>query len=89
MKNSKEFRFDKARRITKKETDKFRKAIESKLGVKRPVRGRPPKAVDEKFQPVSIRLHPMVLAWIKAEAKRRKVPYQSLINEILMEKVAA
>lgn len=89
MKSSKEFRFDKARRVTKKETEKFRKAVESKLDVKRPKRGRPAKAASEKFQPVSIRLHPAVLAWAKAESKKRKVPYQTIINEVLLEKVAA
>ncbi len=55
-----------------------------KLGVKRAVRGRPAKGA-EKYQPVSIRLHPKVLNWARSEAKRRGVGYQTIINEILLK----
>ena len=89
MKKPKEFRFDKARRVTTQETEAFRKAIEKKLGSSRPSRGRPPKPTDQKFAPISIRLHPLALAWAKKEAKRRGVGYQTVINEILLEKAAA
>ena len=75
------------RRITPEETEMFRKAIEKKLGVKRPSRGRPEKTVD-KYTPISIRLHPKVLQWAKREAKRRGVGYQTVINDVLL-KVAA
>jgi hypothetical protein len=34
----------------------------------------------------SIRLHPKVLAWARREARRRKVGYQTVINEALLEK---
>ncbi len=37
----KEFPFDKARRVTAREVQSARKAIEEKLKVKRPSRGRP------------------------------------------------
>jgi predicted DNA binding CopG/RHH family protein len=33
-----------------------------------------------------MRLHPQALEWAKAEAKRRGIGYQSLINEILLDK---
>lgn len=89
MKKRKSFPFEKARRVTPRETDAFRKAIEEKLGVKRAKRGRPPKARDEKFEPISIRLHPVAIAWAKKEAKKRGVGYQTIINEILLEKAAA
>lgn len=89
MKKQKEFRFDKARRVSSKETEVFKKAIEATLGVKRPARGRPEKAAGEKFQPISIRLHPMIIAWAKKEGKRRGVGYQTIINEVLMAKAAA
>lgn len=77
------------RRVTPEETEMFRKAIENTLGVKLPKRGRPPKDAGLKFQAISIRLHPKVLAWAKREAKRRGVGYQSVINEALLEKAAA
>lgn len=89
MKKQKEFRFENARRITPKEVQTFRKAIEKKTGVARPLRGRPPKSDGEKFEPISIRLNPIALAWAKKEAKRRGVGYQTVINEILLEKAAA
>ena len=87
MKKPKEFPFETARRVSAAETEAARKAIELKLGAKRPKRGRPAKGV-EKFQPISIRLHPDVLSWAKAEARRRKVGYQTIINETLLRATA-
>ena len=89
MKKQKEFPFEKARRITIEEVSAFKKGIEEKLGEKRPNRGRPPKNADAKFEPISIRLHPLALAWAKREAKKRGVGYQTIINEILLKKAAA
>lgn len=86
MKNSKNFPFDKARRITSKEVASARKAIQAKTGQKRKPRGRPSKSDDDKFVPTSIRLHPKVIEWAKKEAKRRGCGYQTIINEILLEK---
>ena len=87
MKKPKEFPFATARRLTAKEAEAARKAIERKLGKKRPRRGRPPKGV-EKYRPVSIRLHPSVLTWAKREAKRRGLGYQTVINEVLLKATA-
>jgi uncharacterized protein (DUF4415 family) len=70
--------------VSAAETEAARKAIEQKLGVKRPRRGRPPKGAD-KYQPISIRLHPDVLAWAKTEAKRKKIGYQTVINDVLLK----
>lgn len=86
MKNTKEFPFEKSRRITKKEVSVARKAIEKVTGKKRKIRGRPIKIEKDKYVPISIRLHPRVLKWAKKEAKERKIGYQSIINEILMKK---
>lgn len=87
MKTAKNFPFEKARRISAGETEAARKAIEAKLGTKRPRRGRPPKGT-EKYQPVSIRLHPRVIAWAKREAKKRHLGYQTIINELLLKATA-
>jgi len=84
MKKPREFPFESARRVTAAETEAARKAIELKLGVKRPRRCRPPKG-EEKYQPISIRLHPDILYWARAEARRRKVGYQTFINEALLK----
>jgi len=37
---------------------------------------------------ISIRLHPRVLAWAKTQAKKKGVGYQTVINDILLKKVA-
>jgi uncharacterized protein (DUF4415 family) len=87
MKKPREFPFEAARRVRAGETEAARRAIEHKLGKKRPRRGRPPKGA-EKFTPVSIRLHPSVVAWAKREAKKRGLGYQTVINELLLKATA-
>jgi predicted DNA binding CopG/RHH family protein len=87
MKKLREFPFENARRITSKEVRAAKKAIEERLGTQRKSRGRPPKGED-KFRPVSIRLHPRALEWAKKEAKKRGIGYQTVINEILLKKAA-
>ena len=86
MKNSREFPFERARRLTNRELAAARKAIEEKNGVPRPSRGRPAKPEVDKYLPTSIRLHPKVIAWARKEAKKRGVGYQTIINEVLLEK---
>ena len=49
--------------------------------------GRPRKNFG-KYQPVTIRLHPYVLEWAKAEGKKRGVGYQTLINQTLLSHTA-
>ncbi|MBP7844387.1 MAG: BrnA antitoxin family protein [Proteobacteria bacterium] len=88
MKSSKDFPFKKSRRISSKEVTSARKAIENKTGKKRKSRGRPAKSGEDKFVPTSIRLHPKILLWAKREAKKRGCGYQTVINEILLEKAA-
>jgi len=84
MKKRREFPFEHARRVTAEEVAAARSAIASKLGKRRPRRGRPPKGAD-KYTPLSIRLHPKVIAWAKREARRRGVGYQTVINEALLK----
>lgn len=88
MKNIREFPFEKARRVTAREVRQAKKAIEKKTGKKRRFRGRPPKSDLEKYQFISIRLHPRIIAWAKKEAKRRNIGYQTIINEFLLKKAA-
>lgn len=83
MRNTKEFPFNKSRRVTAKETSAARKAIEKITGKKR---GRPTKTKRNKYVPISIRLHPKVIDKAKKEARAKGVGYQSIINEVLMKK---
>lgn len=86
MSSTKQFPFEKARRITPEELKAYRKAIEKKTGKKLPKRvGRPPKKKKEKYIPISLRLHPRILSWLKREAKKRAVPYQTIINQELVK----
>ncbi len=87
MKKVEEFPFERSRRVTAREVAAARKAIETKLGRKRPRRGRPASG-EEKYTPVSIRLHPRVLAWAKKEAKKRGLGYQTVINDTLLQATA-
>lgn len=66
----------------------FRKAIERKLGVKRRRRFPKPKYDIEKFRRVVILLHPKVIRWAKAQAKKRHVDYQIFINDTLFRQAA-
>jgi len=84
MRKAKEFPFELARRVTAKETAAARRAIQERLGGKRlPRRGRPPSGA-EKYVPISIRLNPKILTWAKKEARRRRIGYQTVINEVLL-----
>jgi uncharacterized protein (DUF4415 family) len=86
MKNSKEFPFDKTRRISRGQLVAARKAIELKSGLPRLPRGRPAKLKQDKYQRTSIRLHPKVMAWARKEARKRGLGYQTIINEVLLER---
>jgi len=87
MKKESEFPFDRARRVTPQENEKFKQAISEQFGIKLRKRGRPTKDQEEKYEPISIRLHPKVLAWAKQEAKKRGIGYQTIINEVLLEQI--
>jgi hypothetical protein len=77
------------RRSTPEETEKYRRALENTFGRPFPPRiGRPPKHPDHKYRPVYMKLHPRALKWAKAEAKRRGIGYQTVINEILLRHAA-
>ena len=72
------FDLSNAKRIDKKRRKKLLKAAEVKLG-------RPLKMQEEKYKPISIKLHPEVYHWAVEEAKEKGVGYQTLINEALLD----
>ena len=88
MKKESEFPFERARRITPEESQKFRKSISDQFGMKLRKRDRPAKNEDEKYELISVRLHPKVLAWAKEEAQKRGINYQTVINEALLEQIS-
>ncbi len=89
MKLTEEFPFERARRVSELEVEKGRKAIEKLTGRTRAKRvGRPPKVLKDKYIPISIKLHPLALSWLKREAKRKSLPYQTIINQLLLDAIS-
>jgi len=77
------------RRVTPEQHEKFCKALENTFHRPFPPRlGRPPKAVDEKYRDIHLKLHPKAFHWAQREAKRRGIGYQTVINEILLRQAA-
>ncbi|MEH2123905.1 BrnA antitoxin family protein [Nostoc sp.] len=87
MSQESEFPFERARRVTPEENQIFRDTIADQFGIIPRKRGRPAKGEEEKYEPVSIRFHPKIIAWAKEEAEKRGVGYQTVINEALLEKI--
>ncbi|MDV2998199.1 MAG: hypothetical protein N4J56_007904 [Chroococcidiopsis sp. SAG 2025] len=80
-----EFPFASARRITPQKVAAAEKAVKEQFDIEPPKRGRPAKDESERYEPVSIRLHPKVIEWAKEEAAERGVGYQTVINEALLK----
>lgn len=87
MKKESEFPFEKARRVTPEENEKFREAIANQFNLKLKKRGRPAKDENELYEQISIRLHPQVLAWAKKEAEKQGIGYQTVINQTLLQHI--
>src|SRR5579871_3441200 len=89
MKKIEKFPFDRARKIAKEEVQRYRHAYKNTFAEEPPPRlGRPPKASHHKYCDIHLKLHPKALKWARVEAKRRGIGYQTLINEILLDKAA-
>ena len=87
MRDIKNFPFEKSRRITLRETISVRKAIAKKASKMRKSRGRPPLKKSDKYVAISIRLHPKILTWAKQEAKKKRIGYQTVINQSLIDRL--
>ena len=82
---AKEFDFSKAKRVTPQEHARFKEALSKPAKII----GRPRNPPDEKFVPVYIRLDPRIVKWAKREAKRRRLGYQTVLNEELLRLTGA
>jgi predicted DNA binding CopG/RHH family protein len=83
MSQEPEFPFDRARRVTPEEHQRFKAAIEQQLGVK--LRDRPSVSQSgEHYESVVLQLHPKSLSWAKVEAEKHGVAYQAVINAVLL-----
>ena len=87
MSQEPEFPFDRARRVTPEEHQRFKAAIEQQLGVK--LRDRPSVSQSgEHYESVVLQLHPKILSWAKAEAEKQGVVYQAVINAVFLKQVS-
>ena len=80
---AKDVDWSKARRVTPEEHARYKEAVANT----RRTRGRPKKPPAEKYQPVTIRLDPRVIAWAKKEAKKQHVGYQTVLNQFLLQSI--
>ena len=80
--------FARARHATPKELALFRKAYIRTFGHPPPRRGPMHKLPSERYIPTYIKLHPKIVQWARAEAKRRGIGYQTVINETLLRRAA-
>jgi len=91
MKKESDFPFERARRVTPEENQKFREAISQQFGIKLRNRDLPAQNDDndaEKYELISLKLHPKVLAWAIEESQKRGIGYETVINEVLLERIS-
>jgi predicted DNA binding CopG/RHH family protein len=87
MSQEPEFPFDRSRRVTPEEHQRFKTAIEQQLGVKLHDRN-PVVQSDESYESVVLQLHPKILSWAREEAEKQGVAYQTVINAVLLQQVS-
>jgi predicted DNA binding CopG/RHH family protein len=88
MPNQTEFPFANARRISESEVIAAEQAITQQFGINVTQRKTLIKNEIENYQSISIELHPKIISWAKAEAKKKGVEYQVIINEVLLKAIA-
>ena len=88
MSNQTEFPFAKARRISESEVIAAEQAIKQQFGINFTQRKALIKNETETYQSISIQLHPKIITWAKAEAEKKGVEYQAIINEVLLNAIA-
>jgi hypothetical protein len=88
MPNQTEFPFANARRISESEVRDAEKAIKQQFGINLTQSKSLLKNEIENYQAISIQLHPKIITWAKAEAEKKGVEYQVIINEVLLKAIA-
>ncbi|MEI6332248.1 MAG: hypothetical protein WCP16_23660 [Pseudanabaena sp. ELA645] len=88
MPNQTEFPFTNARKISELEVIAAEQAIKQQFGIEFTQRKTLIKNGIENYPSVSIQLHPKIIAWAKAEAEKKGVEYQAIINEVLLNAIA-
>jgi predicted DNA binding CopG/RHH family protein len=81
MTQDSEFPFDRAHRVTPTEHQHFKTLLAQQFGTQ------PDTTPEAPYPFVSLQLHPKILVWAKAEAQKRSIDYQTVINEVLLRQV--
>ncbi len=84
MNQDSEFPFDRARRVTPEEHQHFKTLLAQQFGTQPDATTAP----EAPYLSVSLQLHPKILDWAKAEAQKRGIEYQTVINEVLLRQVS-
>ena len=87
MPNQPEFPFANARRISESEIIAAEKAIKQQFGINLTQSKSSLKNEIENYQSISIQLHPKIITWAKAEAEKKGVEYQVIINDVLLKAI--
>ncbi len=87
MKKESKFPFERARRVTPEENQKFRQAISEQFGIQFREQENPKLDENKNYGLISLKLHPKVLVWVKDEAKKRGFDCQTVINEVLIKAI--
>jgi predicted DNA binding CopG/RHH family protein len=88
MPNQTEFPFANARKISDVEVIAAEQAIKQQFGISPIQHNASIKNETENYQSISIQLHPKIITWAKAEAEKKGVEYQAIINEVLLNAIA-
>ena len=87
MSNQTEFPFANARKISELEVIAAEQAINQQFGIDFTQREALIKNGIENYPSISIQLHPQIITWAKAEAEKKGVEYQAIINEVLLNAI--
>lgn len=80
MNKNTEFPFANARRITEKEVNQAKIAIQEQFGDEYLV-----KSSDENYELISLKINPKIISWAKKEAEKQGINYQIFINNELLK----
>lgn len=80
-----EFPFKSARRITPEEVSAARDAVKEQFNIELPEREKSSFDKSDRYELISIQLHPQVIKWAKKQAEEQGVEYRTIINEALLK----
>lgn len=87
MNKESDFPFEKARRVTPEENEKFRQAISQQFNLQLRQRDSKLKDENENYEEIYIKLDRKIVTWAKEKAKKEGIAYETVINETLLQQI--